>query len=129
MQRHGALHNAAGVAVELVNSYTLLNMLVTITTSSLLMAQLLNIFVIVHLDDVQYELLVVSQQHCLAYHALGEVKGHVDRRMDMHLNVGSSKKFKMPSSGHTIVFILHLRYFARLVRVEGVTDTIFCEYG
>lgn len=129
LQGHGALHNAAGEAVELVNPNALLRMLVTVATASLLIVQLLDALVIVDLDDVQDELLVVAQQDCLAYHALGEEVWHIDGCMHVYLNIRRGQKLEVAGSSHAIVLELHLGYFARLDRVEGVTDAVLCEYG
>lgn len=129
LQGHGALHNAAGEAVELINPNAMLIVLVTVAASSLLMVQLFDTLVIVYLDDVQYELLIVAQQDCFAYHALGEKEGHIDGRMNIHLNVCRGQKLEVSCSSHTIVLELHLGYFACLDRVEGVTDAVLREYG
>lgn len=124
MQRHGALDNACGVAVELVDSQAILDMLVAVATASLLVAQFLDVLVVEHLDDIQNELFVVAQQDGFAYHALGEVKGHIYGPMHMHLNVGGGMELQVTRTGYAIVLVLHLRHLACLVRVEGEADAV-----
>lgn len=129
MQRHGALDNACGVAVELVDTQTVLDMLVAVAAASLLVVQFLDVLVVEHFDDIQNELLVVAQQNRFAYHALSEVEGYIDGRMHMHLDVGGGMKLQVTRTGHAIVFVIHLRHFACLVRVEGETDAILRRDG
>lgn len=129
MQRHGALDNACGVAVELVDTQAILDMLVAVAAASLLVVQFLDVLVVEHFDDIQNELLVVAQQNRFAYHALSEVEGYIDGRMHMHLDVGGGMELQMTRTGHAIVFIIHLRHFACLVRVEGEADAILRRDG
>lgn len=126
MQCHSALHNAAGVTVELIDTQTFLDMLMAITTTSLLVAQLLDRLMIENLDDIQYELLIVTQEYGFPYHALGKIKRHIDWCMYMNLDIRCSMESQMSSSSYAIILILCLRYLSCLVRVERETNSVLC---
>lgn len=118
MQRHSALHNACGVAIELVDPQTILDMFVSVAAAPLLVAKFLNILVVEHFDDIQNEFFVVAQQDCFAYHALGKVEGYIDGRMHVHLDVGGGMELQVTRTGHAIILVLHLSHLACLVRVK-----------